>query len=46
LGKKRWVLKFDDAKSLEQVDAVFVTVEPDGQSHKPTGKSLPAPILD
>jgi hypothetical protein len=40
VGKKRWVLKFDDAKSLEQVDAVFVTVEPNGESHKPSGKSL------
>ena len=40
LAKKRWALKFDDAKSLEQVDAVFVTVEPNGESHKPTGKSL------
>jgi hypothetical protein len=40
VGKKRWVLKFDDAKSLEQVDAVFVTIEPNGESHKPSGKSL------
>lgn len=39
-AKKRWVLKFDDAKSLEQIDAVFVTVEPDGGSHKPSGKPL------
>lgn len=39
-SKKRWVLKFDDAKTLEQIDAVFVTVEPDGESHKPSGKSL------
>ena len=23
-----------------QVDAVFVTVEPNGESHKPSGKSL------
>jgi hypothetical protein len=40
VGKKRWMLKFDDAKSLEQVDAVFVTLEPNGESHKPSGKSL------
>jgi len=40
VGKKRWVLKFDDEKALEQIDAVFVTLEPDGQSHKPSGKSL------
>ena len=37
---KRWVLKFNDAKSLEQIDAVFVTVEPKGGSQKPTGKQL------
>ena len=40
VGKKRWVLKFDDEKALDQIDAVFVTLEPDGQSHKPSGKSL------
>jgi hypothetical protein len=40
LGKKRWVLKFDDEKALEQIDAVFVTLEPNGQSHKPSGKFL------
>ena len=39
-GKTRWILKCDDAKTLEQIDAVFVTVEPNGGSHKPTGKSL------
>ena len=39
-AKKRWVLKFDDAKTLEQIDAVFVTVEPNGGSNKPSGKPL------
>ncbi len=39
-AKKRWVVKSDDAKSLEQIDAVFVTVEPNGGSHKPSGKPL------
>ncbi len=39
-GKKRWVLKFDDPKALEQIDAVFVTVEPNGGSHMPSGKPL------
>jgi Putative zinc-finger len=39
-SKKRWVLKFDDSKALEQIDAVFVTVEPDGGSHKPSTKPL------
>jgi hypothetical protein len=37
---KRWVLKFDDPKSLDQIDAVFVTVEPKGGSRKPSGKQL------
>jgi len=40
LAKKRWVLKFDDPKTLAQIDAVFVTVEPNGGSHKPSGKPL------
>jgi hypothetical protein len=39
-SKKRWILKCDDPKTLAQIDAVFVTVEPDGGSHKPSGKSL------
>lgn len=38
VSKKRWVLKFDDPQKLAQIDAVFVTVEPDGVSHKPSGK--------
>ncbi len=37
-SKKRWVLRFDDPKALAQIDAVFVTVEPNGGSHKPTTK--------
>jgi hypothetical protein len=39
-SKKRWVLRFDDPKALAQIDAVFVTVEPNGGSHKPSKKSL------
>ena len=39
-AKKRWVLRFDDPKTLEQIDAVFVTVEPNGGSQKPSGKAL------
>ena len=39
-SKKRWVLRFDDPKALAQIDAVFVTVEPNGGSHKPSNKSL------
>jgi hypothetical protein len=38
VGKKRWVLKLDDAKTLAQIDAVFVTVEPSGGSQKPSGQ--------
>jgi len=34
------VLKFDNPKELDEIDAVFVTVEPKGGSHKPSGKSL------
>jgi hypothetical protein len=39
-AKKRWVLKFEDAQTLEHIDAVFVTVEPNGGSQKPSGKPL------
>jgi len=39
-SKKRWVLKFDDPKALANIDAVFVTVEPSGGSHHPSGKQL------
>jgi Anti-sigma-K factor rskA, C-terminal/Putative zinc-finger len=38
--RKRWILKCDDPKMLAQIDAVFVTVEPDGGSHKPSSKPL------
>jgi hypothetical protein len=37
---RRWVLKFEDPRVLEQIQAVFVTVEPRGGSHKPSGKQL------
>jgi len=40
VSKKRWVVKFNDKKSMDQIDAVFVTVEPRGGSEKPTGKPL------
>jgi hypothetical protein len=39
-SKKRWVLKAEDPKTLEDIDAVFVTVEPNGGSHHPSGKQL------
>jgi hypothetical protein len=34
----RWVMRLDDAKQLQEIDAVFVTVEPHGGSPKPTSK--------
>ena len=37
-SNRRWVLRFDDPKQLAEIDAVFVTVEPRGGSHKPTSK--------
>jgi hypothetical protein len=39
-AKKRWVLKSSDPKTLEQINAVFVTVEPDAHSRKPRGKQV------
>ena len=39
-NQKRWVLKFNDVKTISQLAAVFVTVEPDGGSKKPSGKPL------
>ena len=39
-SKKRWVLKADDPKTLEDIDAVFVTIEPHGGSQHPSGKQL------
>jgi hypothetical protein len=39
-SKKRWVLKASDPKSLNDIDAVFVTAEPDGGSQHPSGKQL------
>ena len=40
LSKKRWVLKTNDPKTLDDIDAVFVTVEPNGGSRHPSGKQL------
>jgi Anti-sigma-K factor rskA/Putative zinc-finger len=39
-SKKRWILKFDDPKTLTQIDEVFVTAEPDGGSRHPSGKRI------
>lgn len=42
-SQRRWVMKFDDPKVLEEIDTVFVTLEPAGRPFTaPTGK----PILD
>jgi hypothetical protein len=37
-SNRRWALKFADPKVLEEINAVFVTVEPKGGSKKPTNK--------
>ena len=39
-AKKRWVLKFNEPKTLEQINAVFVTIEPAGGSPKPSSSPL------
>jgi hypothetical protein len=39
-SRKRWVVRFNDAKTLARLNMVFVTVEPPGGSSKPTGKQL------
>jgi predicted nucleic acid-binding Zn-ribbon protein len=40
VAKKSWVVKSNDRKALAQIDAVFITVEPNGGSERPTGKPL------
>lgn len=37
-ANRRWALRCDDPEQLAQIDAVFVTVEPNAQGNKPTGK--------
>jgi Anti-sigma-K factor rskA len=39
-ANRRWALRCDDLRQLAEIDAVFVTVEPNGGSHRPTGKPL------
>jgi anti-sigma-K factor RskA/putative zinc finger protein len=39
-ANNRWVLKVEDPKTLQQIDAVFVTVEPQGGSREPSGHRL------
>lgn len=38
--QQRWVLKFDDPEVLNQIDALFVTVEPRGGGKRPSGEKL------
>jgi hypothetical protein len=40
LANKRWVLKVDDPQTLQQIDYVFVTVEPKGGSPEPSRNKL------
>ena len=40
VANKRWVLKLDDPQTLQQIDAVFVTVEPRGGSPEPSRNKL------
>jgi len=37
-SSRRWALKFDDPKVLDEISSVFVTLEPQGGSKKPTNK--------
>jgi len=37
-ANRRWVLRSDDPRQLNEIDAVFVTIEPHGGSQKPTGR--------
>jgi anti-sigma factor RsiW len=39
-SKRRWVMKLHDPNVLAQIDAVFVTIEPNGGSRKPSEKPL------
>src|SRR5882762_10385299 len=39
-SKKRWVVKSSDRRTLVQIEAVFITAEPNGGSERPTGKPL------
>jgi hypothetical protein len=38
--QSRWVLKFEDPRILAEIDSVFVTVEPQGGSVRPTGRKF------
>jgi hypothetical protein len=40
VAKKRWVVKSNDRKALNEIDVVFITVEPRGGSPRPTGRPV------
>jgi hypothetical protein len=40
VAKKRWVMRSNDAKTLQEIEAVFVTVEPNGGSPHPSTQPL------
>jgi anti-sigma factor RsiW len=40
VAKKRWVVRSNDAKTLQEIEAVFVTVEPNGGSPHPSTQPL------
>lgn len=37
---RRWTMRVDNPQQLAQLDSIFVTIEPHGQSEKPTGKTF------
>ncbi|HET6929208.1 MAG TPA: zf-HC2 domain-containing protein [Candidatus Acidoferrum sp.] len=37
-ANRRWALRCDDPQQLAEIDALFVTVEPNAHGRKPTGK--------
>jgi archaellum component FlaC len=39
-ANRRWFMRFDDPRTLSEIDSVFVTIEPHGGSREPTGKPL------
>ena len=37
-ANRRWALRCDDPEQLAEIDAVFVTIEPNAHGNRPTGK--------
>jgi single-stranded DNA-binding protein len=44
-NQKRWALKFNDAKNISQIDAVFVTVESGGGARTHAGDHFCSPTF-